>query len=93
VPPSLMLVGATSSLRKTLTALDEGQLRHAVLDVFRNEPLPAEHPFWVHPGITISPHNSSTANVATALEQVSENIRRALAGEPLLNPVSPAAGY
>lgn len=76
-----------------LAALDEGQLRHAVLDVFRTEPLPAEHPFWTHPGITITPHNSSATNPTTALEQVSENVRRALVGEPLLNRIDPAAGY
>jgi glyoxylate/hydroxypyruvate reductase A len=76
-----------------LTALDGGRLRHAVLDVFRTEPLPAEHLFWTHPRITITPHNSSATNPATALQQVSENIRRALAGEPLFNQIDPAAGY
>lgn len=76
-----------------LAALDDGRLRRAVLDVFTKEPLPVEHPFWTHPKITISPHNASATNPATALEQVSENVRRAFAGEPLLNKVDPAAGY
>ncbi|MDF3856640.1 2-hydroxyacid dehydrogenase [Paracoccus pantotrophus] len=76
-----------------LAALDDGHLRHAVLDVFRTEPLPASHPFWTHPGVTITPHNSAATNPATALEQVSENLRRAFAGEPLLHRIDPAVGY
>jgi glyoxylate/hydroxypyruvate reductase len=76
-----------------IAALDAGRLRHAVLDVFRTEPLPAEHAFWSHPKITITPHNSSATNPATALGQIVENIRRATAGEKLLHPVDPLIGY
>jgi glyoxylate/hydroxypyruvate reductase A len=76
-----------------IAALDAGRLRHAVLDVFRTEPLPADHAFWSHPKITITPHNSSATNPATALGQIVENVRRALAGEKLLNPVDPVIGY
>ena len=39
-----------------LTALETGQVSHAVLDVFHQEPLPADHPFWSHPQITVLPH-------------------------------------
>jgi glyoxylate/hydroxypyruvate reductase A len=76
-----------------ITALDAGRLRHAVLDVFRAEPLPAEHAFWNHPKITITPHNSSATNPRTALRQIVENIRRGTAGEQLLYPVDPVIGY
>lgn len=76
-----------------LTALDNGRIRHAVLDVFRTEPLPVDHRFWNHPRITISPHNSSATDPATALQQVIVNVRRALANESLLNWVDPEAGY
>jgi glyoxylate/hydroxypyruvate reductase A len=76
-----------------IAALDAGTLRHAVLDVFRTEPLPADHAFWGHPGITITPHNSSATNPATAVDQVVENVRRALAGRAPLHPVDPAIGY
>jgi len=76
-----------------IAALDTGRLRHAVLDVFRTEPLPTEHAFWSHPKITITPHNSSATNPATALGQIVENIRRATAGEKLLHPVDPIIGY
>jgi len=76
-----------------IAALDAGRLRHAVLDVFRTEPLPADHAFWSHPKITITPHNSSATNPASALGQIVENVRRAMAGEKLLNPVDPVIGY
>jgi glyoxylate/hydroxypyruvate reductase A len=76
-----------------VAALDAGRLRHAVLDVFRTEPLPAGHAFWSHPKITITPHNSSATNPATALGQIVENVHRAMAGEKLLNPVDPMIGY
>lgn len=74
-------------------ALDDGRLRHAVLDVFRQEPLPLDHPFWAHPGITVTPHNSSATNPDTAIDQVVENIRRAVSGSVPLHLVDPIAGY
>ena len=40
-----------------ITALDNGQLSGAVLDVFREEPLPPGHAFWNHPRIIVTPHN------------------------------------
>ena len=76
-----------------LAALNDGHLRHAVLDVFRTEPLPRDHPFWSHPRITISPHNSSATDPATAREHVIENIRRAFRGDELLDRIDPAIGY
>jgi glyoxylate/hydroxypyruvate reductase A len=76
-----------------IAALDAGTLRHAVLDVFRTEPLPPEHAFWDHPKITVTPHNSSATNPTTAVDQVARNVRRALAGEAPLHPVDRAVGY
>ncbi|BCH27881.1 NAD(P)-dependent oxidoreductase [Mesorhizobium sp. L-8-3] len=76
-----------------LMALDEGRIRHAVLDVFRTEPLPADHPFWSHPKITTTPHNSAAINPTTAIEQVCGNLRRAFHNEALPNVVDPAVGY
>lgn len=76
-----------------LRALDEGKLSGACLDVFENEPLPADHPFWRHPGITITPHIASITNPLTAAPQVAENYRRANAGKPLLHAVDRRQGY
>jgi len=76
-----------------IAALDSGQLSHAVLDVFRAEPLPSEHPYWRHPKVTITPHNSSATDPNTAAQQVADNIRRVLAQQPPFNLVDPDVGY
>lgn len=76
-----------------IAALDNGHLGHATLDVFRTEPLPADHPFWAHPGITVTPHIASATRVQTASEAIAVNIVRAEAGEPLKGLVDRHAGY
>jgi glyoxylate/hydroxypyruvate reductase A len=76
-----------------LRALETGQLAGATLDVASVEPLPADHALWRHPGILVTPHVAGMATPATAAVQVADNIRRALAGKPLLNGVDPARGY
>lgn len=75
-----------------LAALDSGRLAGAVLDVFRREPLPAAHPFWDHPKVTITPHVSGW-RLTGGLEDVAENYRRLRAGRPLLHEVDRKAGY
>ncbi|MAZ27975.1 MAG: glyoxylate/hydroxypyruvate reductase A [Cytophagaceae bacterium] len=74
-------------------ALDQGQVGHATLDVFRKEPLPQDHPFWAHPGVTVTPHVAADTRVPSASRVIAENIRRGEAGEPLLHLVDRAAGY
>ncbi len=76
-----------------LAALESGQLAGATLDVFRAEPLPADHPFWGHPKITVTPHNAAATRQAHGADIVIENIRRARAGQPLVNVVDKSAGY
>lgn len=76
-----------------LAALDSGHLSNATLDVFRVEPLPADHPFWAHPGVTVTPHIAAETYPETAAVVVAENIRRAEAGEPLLYLVDRGRGY
>jgi len=76
-----------------IAVLDSGQLAHATLDVFRTEPLPREHPFWRHPGITLMPHTARRPRAQRILPQVIENIRRFRAGQPLLQPVDRKRGY
>jgi phosphoglycerate dehydrogenase-like enzyme len=67
----------------------------AVLDVFRQEPLPAEHPFWGTPGITVLPHIGGLhpQRDSVVAELFVENLRRFLAGTPLLHAVDRARGY
>lgn len=76
-----------------LDALSQGTLAHATLDVFRREPLPAGHPFWGHPNVTVSPHVASETRPESAARAIVENIRRCEAGEPLLHLADPDAGY
>ncbi|WP_321364941.1 glyoxylate/hydroxypyruvate reductase A [uncultured Celeribacter sp.] len=76
-----------------LAALDSDQIGHATLDVFRTEPLPADHPYWSHPKVTVTPHIAAETRADTACDVIAENIRRSEAGEPLLHLVNRHAGY
>jgi glyoxylate/hydroxypyruvate reductase len=76
-----------------LAALRTGRLSAAVLDVFRDEPLPADHPFWRHPRIVMTPHVAAATHPPTAAPILLDNIRRFEQGRPLLNLVDPAQGY
>ncbi len=76
-----------------LAALASGRVGQATLDVFRIEPLPADHPYWAHPRVTVTPHIAAETRPATAAPVIAENIRRGLAGEPLLHLVDRQAGY
>jgi glyoxylate/hydroxypyruvate reductase A len=76
-----------------LAALESGQIGGATLDVFRNEPLPADHPFWRNPRVLITPHVATAANPQTAALQVVENIHRAMRGDTLVNQVDLSRGY
>ena len=76
-----------------LAALASGQLSAAVLDVFREEPLCAGHPFWRHPRIVMTPHVAAATHPPTAAPIILDNIRRFEEGRPLLNRVNPAQGY
>lgn len=76
-----------------LAALDSGHLSGAWLDVFAEEPLPADHPLWNHPKVMITPHIAGLTNPQTAAQQVIDNLRRVQAGEPPRHLVDLARGY
>ena len=76
-----------------LAALDSGHLAGATLDVFNVEPLPADHAYWSHPKVHVTPHIAGATNPRTASPGVIENIRRLRAGQPLIHTIDPAAGY
>ena len=76
-----------------LAALDSGRLAHAYLDVFNTEPLPETHPFWRHPGVTVTPHVAALTEPRTAIPRVVENIERTRRGEAASGLVDRSAGY
>ncbi len=76
-----------------LNALNTQQIAHATLDVFRQEPLPQEHPFWDHPQVTVTPHIAAETRPLTAAQMIARNIQRSEAGLPLLNQVNRDLGY
>ncbi len=76
-----------------LTALNSGQLIAASLDVFSREPLSADHPFWLHPRIFITPHNASDTNPVGGLGAIARQIARDVQGEGLAHLVDRARGY
>ena len=76
-----------------LAALDGGQVSHATLDVFRVEPLPADHAYWAHPNVTVTPHIAAETRAITSAQVIAENIRRGEANEPWLNLVDRKLGY
>lgn len=76
-----------------LAALDAGHLRHAVLDVFQQEPLPAAHRFWSHPLVTVLPHVAAATDPRSAAAVVAANVRRFRAGAPVEHLVDRARGY
>src|SRR5262249_28394196 len=66
-----------------LAALDSGQVAHARLEVRAEDPLPASHPFWRHPQVTLTPHVASLTWPPTAVAHILANIRRHEAGEAM----------
>ncbi|MFM0248815.1 2-hydroxyacid dehydrogenase [Paraburkholderia sediminicola] len=76
-----------------IAALDAGQLRGAVLDVFPVEPLAADSPLWGDPRVVVTPHMASAARLEVIAEQVVANARKVFAGAQLLNTVDCVRGY
>jgi phosphoglycerate dehydrogenase-like enzyme len=78
-----------------VTALRDGHLGGAGLDVTDPEPLPDEHPLWSLPNVVITPHVGNTPEMGRALltARVTENVARYAGGEELLGPVHVELGY
>jgi len=77
------------------TALAEGVVRGAALDVTEPEPLPADHPLWREPRCLITSHsaNPADARLASLADRVAENVGRFARGEPLLGHIDPRSGF
>lgn len=74
-----------------IAALESGQLAGAVLDVFRQEPLPAEHPFWRTPNLHLTAHVAGPTPPAAAVRLFLDNLQRLQQGQPLRGAVDLAA--
>ncbi|HVG50010.1 MAG TPA: glyoxylate/hydroxypyruvate reductase A [Xanthobacteraceae bacterium] len=75
------------------SALDQGILAGATLDVFPAEPLPAESPLWRHPKVTITPHNAAVSDPDVLAKGVLDQIANYEAGRALENVVDRKVGY
>ncbi|MDP6345155.1 MAG: glyoxylate/hydroxypyruvate reductase A [Alphaproteobacteria bacterium] len=76
-----------------LAALDGGHIAGAFLDVFNDEPLPPEHPYWHHPKVWMTPHVAGELVPRSCAKAVAATIRRDQAGEPLLHLLDKERGY
>jgi glyoxylate/hydroxypyruvate reductase len=76
-----------------IALIDGGHLAGATLDVFRTEPLPAEHPFWQHPQITVTPHTSARTLREESIAQIVGKIQALQRGEAINGVVDPQRGY
>lgn len=78
-----------------LDALATGRLSGAYLDAHAQEPLPADHPFWTAPGVTVIPHDSHSSPLIgdNIINLFTDNLDRFIAGKPLRNVVDPSLGY
>ena len=87
--------GRVVQLDPLVAALRNKQIAGAALDVFEQEPLPAEHPLWGMENVIITPHTAgvSAHDEDRRLDVLGENVKRFLAGQPLQNVVDKAGGY
>ncbi len=76
-----------------IALLDSGHLAGATLDVFRTEPLPAAHPFWAHPKISVTPHTSARTLREESIAQIAAKILAFGRGEPMAGVVDRQRGY
>jgi glyoxylate/hydroxypyruvate reductase A len=97
LPPSAYLInvarGAHVAEPDLLALIRSGHLAGATLDVFRNEPLPAQHPFWLEPRITITPHIAALTLRRESAEQIADKIQRLEAGLAIADIVDRGLGY
>ena len=76
-----------------LALIDSGHVAGATLDVFRQEPLPAGHPFWNHPRIVATPHTSARTLREESIAQIARKMLALQRGEAVAGVVDPGRGY
>lgn len=76
-----------------LAYVKSGHIAGATLDVFRNEPLPVQHPFWGEPRITITPHIAALTLRGESVKQIAGKIGQLERGEPIADVIDRRMGY
>lgn len=76
-----------------IAQLDSGHVSGAMLDVFREEPLPDNHPFWKHPKIILTPHTSARTLAADSIAQIVGKVAAMSRGETVTGRVDLGRGY
>jgi glyoxylate/hydroxypyruvate reductase len=76
-----------------ITAISKGYISGALLDVFQEEPLPNDHPFWVHPSIIVTPHIACITMYQAAVPQILNNVKNLINKAPLQNQIDRDQGY
>ncbi|MFK7804392.1 MAG: D-2-hydroxyacid dehydrogenase [Anaerolineae bacterium] len=95
-PSALLLnIGRGTSIidADLIDALESGEIAGAILDVFRQEPLPADHPFWTTKNLTITPHTSAPSFPEDVVPIFHRNYMHFVKGEPLEYVIDFAKGY
>ena len=87
--------GSVVDTESLVTALEQGEIAGAALDVTEPEPLPKGHPLWSMPNCIITPHSSgqSSAGRQRLFELLCNNLKRFVEDRPLLNVVDKSAGF
>ena len=85
--------GAALVEEDLVALLETGKIAGATLDVFRSEPLPADHPFWRRPEVVVTPHVSGLTVPDAAIAQIADKIMRLERGEPVSGVVAFERGY
>ena len=97
LPPGAYLInvgrGAHVSEPDLVAMIRCGHIAGATLDVFRNEPLPAPHPFWDERRITLTPHMAALTLPGPSVEQIAGKIKAMECGEPVSDIVERTRGY
>ncbi|MGF1757579.1 D-2-hydroxyacid dehydrogenase [Photobacterium sagamiensis] len=76
-----------------LSAIEQGHVAHAFLDVFKHEPLNNQHPFWQHPNITITPHIAAESFPEQVFDVFAANYLRFIQRQPLMYQIDFTRGY
>jgi len=87
--------GAHIDTEALVTALQNNSIGGAALDVTDPEPLPDGHPLWTLPNALVTPHTANPSSIGQpmSLQRAADNVRRFVAGQPLIGTVDVELGY